>query len=341
METALLSRGWMLALGAALSAVVALAAVRARALTRDGAAAAILVGTLIVGFAGFAGGMLLVAFFIMASSLTRWGAQHKPHPEHGTGRRASQVIANGAVAAAMSVWWGLTGSPLAAAGIAGAIAAASADTLATEVGLLSPSPPRLIITGRPVPPGTSGAVSWLGTVAGVFGAMMIALGGLTFLDVHATGILLAGVLGMAVDSVLGATVEGRAGWLNNDVVNLLGTLTGGLVCAAFITLVPPGANGGTLLLMLPALLSLSLPVTMVWTIRKEGGLGPMWRSLDRPVRAVFVTVVVRYAGFGLLGLALLVAALAEVWLGYLFIAGLVLGVLSSWPFRLLIARWIK
>lgn len=232
MDNGVLSRGVLLMIGAALSTVVALAGVRARALTADGAAAAVFVGTLVVGFGGLGAGVLLAAFFVTSSLLTRWRAERKHHPEHRGGRRASQVLANGAVAAAASVWWGLAPSPSAAAALAGALAAATADAWATEIGTLSPELPRLITTGRPVPSGTSGAVTWRGTVAGIAGAGLIAAGGYAFFDVRPSVLWLAGMLGMTVDSILGATAEGRLRWMNNDAVNFLATLLGAGLCAA-------------------------------------------------------------------------------------------------------------
>ncbi|MGH7673519.1 MAG: DUF92 domain-containing protein, partial [Gemmatimonadales bacterium] len=152
---------------------------------------------------------------------------------------------------------------------AGALAAAAADTWATEIGARSPTPPRLITSGAPVPHGASGGITALGTLGGVAGA--VALAGLALaLQPPAAGpglahpgelaaaVALAGVAGMVVDSLLGATVQGlfecpscgarteqRATvchepvrlirgyrWLDNDAVNLAATLVGASVAAA-------------------------------------------------------------------------------------------------------------
>jgi uncharacterized protein (TIGR00297 family) len=235
METAVLSRGWLLALGAVMSGAVSLAGRRARVLTPDGAAAAVLTGTLVVGFGGIGAGIVLVTFFVSSSLFTRWRAERKHHPEHRHGRRASQVLANGAAAAGASVWWGLTGSPLAAAALAGSLAAATADTWATEIGTLSPEPPRLITTLRQVPAGTSGAVTWRGTIAGILGATLIAGTAWAVLSVRPGPVLIGGVVGMTMDSILGATAE-RSRWMNNDAVNLSATMVGALLAAAVLAL---------------------------------------------------------------------------------------------------------
>lgn len=226
MEDALLSRGLALAVGTLLSLGVASAAWAARLLTRDGVVAAVAVGAVVFGFGGGGPAALLVAFFATASLLTRWRAMHKAHPEHRRGRTGAQVLANGGVAAALSVWYGLAPSPGLATAIAGAIAAANADTWATEVGLLSASPPRLISTWQPVPPGTSGAISAAGTLSGAGGSAAIALFGTLLHLAPWFPVWIAGVAAMLVDSLLGATVEDRHPRVGNDVVNAAATLAG-------------------------------------------------------------------------------------------------------------------
>ncbi|MGH7645707.1 MAG: DUF92 domain-containing protein, partial [Gemmatimonadales bacterium] len=126
---------------------------------------------------------------------------------------------------------------------------------ATEIGAFARRPPRLITTGAPVPAGTSGGITPLGTAGGVAGACALAAAS-AGLAPHgaATAMVVAaaGVAGMLVDSLLGATVQGvfecpacaarsetrAAGchgplrlsrgwpWLDNDAVNLGATLAG-------------------------------------------------------------------------------------------------------------------
>ena len=204
-----------------------------RWLTRRGAVAALAVGLATAWGMGWRGVLLLFAFFLSSSLLTRGGGQQ---------RRARQVVANGGVAAVAA----LAGSWPA---FAGALAAATADTWATEIGSRSRAQPRLITSGAPVPAGTSGGITLLGTLGGVAGAALIGvLAGLG-------AVAVAGAVGMVFDSLLGATLQGkfecpRCGarteqsgtvchepvrvvrgfaWLDNDAVNLAATLAGALV----------------------------------------------------------------------------------------------------------------
>lgn len=115
---------------------------------------------------------------------------------------------------------------------AGAVGAALADTLSSEIGGLYDNP-RLITTLEVVEPGTDGAVTWQGEVVGVAGAAIVAvIAVLTFDGVTATSglaIVAAGVAGMTVDSLLGATIEG---WIcGNQGVNFLATLAAAIVGA--------------------------------------------------------------------------------------------------------------
>ena len=160
--------------------------------------------------------VLLLAFFVLSTLLSR----------RGTARNERQVIANGGIAALAA----LAGNWL---WFAGALAAANADTWATEIGSHSRTPPRLIISGRRVPAGTDGGITVLGTAGGIASAGLVA--GLSYLLGQRSGVAIAvaGIVGMLVDSLLGATVQGKVRWMDNDVVNLAATLTGA-ACAVLI-----------------------------------------------------------------------------------------------------------
>lgn len=181
-------------------------------LTGRGTAAALAVGLATIYGFGWRGMLLLLAFFVSGSLLTsaRGG---------GRQRNERQVLANGGVAALAA----LAGSWVA---FAGSLAAATADTWATEIGRHSRTSPRLITNGTPVPAGTDGGMTAFGTVGGFAGAALMGLLSGKFVIVS-----VAGALGMLLDSLLGATVQGRTRWLDNDTVNVAATLSGAGVAA--------------------------------------------------------------------------------------------------------------
>jgi uncharacterized protein (TIGR00297 family) len=95
-------------------------------------------------------------------------------------------------------------------GFAAALAAVNADTWATELGVLNPTPPRMITNlGKRVEKGTSGGVSFFGTLASLLGAFIIALPAAVFADNWSLLLLIsfAGLAGSLFDSLLGATVQ--------------------------------------------------------------------------------------------------------------------------------------
>ena len=159
---------------------------------------------------------MLLAFFVLSTLLSR----------RGTARNERQVMANGGIAglAALAGNW---------TWFAGALAAANADTWATEIGSHSRTPPRLITNGLRVPAGTDGGMTLLGTTAGIAGAGLIAGVSYLFGQPGTVAIAAAGVVGMLLDSLLGATVQGKVRWVDNDAVNLAATLTGA-ACAGLI-----------------------------------------------------------------------------------------------------------
>ncbi len=230
-------------------------------LTVDGAVAAALVGGAIAHFGGLRWASALLAFFATGTALTYLGRRRKTQPEHrGRGRTAWQVIGTGGVAALISAAWGAGIGPdalreMLPAAFLGSLAAAAADTWSAEVGMLSPHPPRLITTWQFVLAGTSGGVTLAGSLAGVAGAVLVAVIGSGDPRIF-TAAWIAGVLGMFVDSALGATVQARfrrpdgsivedpAGaepirgipWITNPIVNLFGTAAAAVLAAGVVRL---------------------------------------------------------------------------------------------------------
>jgi uncharacterized protein (TIGR00297 family) len=233
------------------AAAVAALAWNLRTLTGGGALAAWVVGTVILAGAGWPAAAALAAFFVSSSFVSRLEPADRRLDPKGSRRDSAQVLANGG-AAALAALVGLARPDLARWLVTASLAAAAADTWATSLGRRSPIAPRHILTGRAVSLGTSGGVTVLGSGAALVGAALVAgtgaaAGGEPMLFPVAA---LVGFLGMALDSALGATLQGRYHcpacdlpsewpvhrcgtrtlhrggfpWLDNDGVNLAATL---------------------------------------------------------------------------------------------------------------------
>lgn len=249
------------------------AAYATRMLAAAGAVGGGLFAASLVGLGGWAWALPGFVFFVLSSglSLLNEGHSHSPHSEAegGGGRQLRQVLANGGVAwLLLSVWAVIPGSTdqlqtACYAGFLGALAAAAADTWATEIGLRLSARPWSLRTWSRVEAGTSGAVSLGGTVGAVLGAASVAgaaalTGGApdSIGSGSAAGIVGAGLAGMVVDSVAGAVLQARyrdpnsgrlverptgmeaslvQGWrrIDNEVVNGLGTAAGALAAVFF------------------------------------------------------------------------------------------------------------
>ena len=206
--------------GLGLAVIISLAAYVAGSLSRSGALAAILLGTAVFGLGGLPWAVLLLGFFISSSLLSRLFRRRKQSVEEkfskGSRRDAAQVAANGGIAGLLVLAQVVfPASPLPWLAAAAGLAAANADTWATELGVLSPHLPRLITTGKLVEKGTSGGITPFGTLAALGGAAFIALLAVLFpparvmLPVVAVFglVTLSGLLGSLIDSLLGATAQ--------------------------------------------------------------------------------------------------------------------------------------
>jgi uncharacterized protein (TIGR00297 family) len=178
----------------------------------------------------------LVTLFVLTWAATRFGRARKQQlgvAEDKRGRNAAQVAANlgaAGLAAAFSLILPLPGSWYSVMVVA-ALAEATADTLASELGEVVGGEPLLVTSFRRVAPGTDGAISLAGTVAGVSGALLVVAVSWATLKLSVgdtTAAAIGAVAGLFVDSLLGATLE-RRGWFNNDAVNFLSTLAAALI----------------------------------------------------------------------------------------------------------------
>jgi uncharacterized protein (TIGR00297 family) len=218
------------------------------ALTRGGAIAAFIVGTLTFAAGTIGTALILLAFFVSSILLSRAGKKRKKKLVDigkGGARDGWQVLANGGVATACIVAWIVLDHGSSASiwfvAFAGAYAAATSDTWGTEIGTLAEKLPRSIVTGKPLATGLSGGVTSAGTAAEVAGAVLIAVltpaalllavpGGTLPIEVHVPAwlaflgdrgaltiywgrlilpVFAGGFGGALADSILGATLQAR------------------------------------------------------------------------------------------------------------------------------------
>jgi len=247
--------------GFVLAALISIIARRARSLTASGAVAATVIGTLALA-ADLSWGLLLIVYFAASAALSHLGKASKERrtasilAKSGP-RDAVQVLANGAMFGAAALGAMLGPDVRWIALVAGSLAASAADTWATEIGTLYGGSPRSILTLRTVPVGTSGGISAIGTIAAVAGALFVAMvvAALGWTWIVVRNVIIGGVAGALVDSLLGATVQSRRRcdacgreteravhdcgtptrhvrgltWLDNDMVNFLSNAAGALV----------------------------------------------------------------------------------------------------------------
>ena len=201
-----------------------------RALDIFGSVVMVIMGIVIIFSAGTNWLILIILFLVLSLLATSYSKKYKRSLGQFEGRRTSKnVISNGVVACFMAAFGGYY-LPF-VGGFIGAIATATADTLASEIGVLHQ--PRLITTLQKVDPGTNGAISFLGTFAGIAGAIVIGVASY-FLGIVSNPLLavfvsvISGTVGCFMDSFLGALFENH-GMLTNEHVNLIATIVGAIV----------------------------------------------------------------------------------------------------------------
>lgn len=211
----------------------AVATVVLKKLDAKAAVAAVVIGFMVWLGEGYTGIAMLATFFIAGTLATSWKMRTKQQTglaeQHRGQRTAAQVIANGGVAALLSLLSFMLREqqPLLLLMVASSLSSAIADTLSSELGNVYGKKFYNIMNFKKDLRGLNGVISFEGTLIGIAGSILIALvytvqAGFT---VDFLWIVIAGTVGNLTDSVLGATLE-RKHILNNDAVNFLNTITG-------------------------------------------------------------------------------------------------------------------
>mgnify|MGYP006278189427 CR=1 FL=1 len=250
---------------------VAILAYRLKALSKSGAAGAIVVGAFIFTIGGIAWLLPLALFFVLSSILSKLGRDRKKEVGKivlkGGQRDISQVYANGGVGLVLALIYHFVPHPLFYIMYLGSLAAANADTWETEIGTFFQQETYNVVDFKKVPPGTSGGISFMGTIGGLAGSAIIAVSGIIISNFDATyfvfiTILVSGILGSILDSYAGALFQAEytcfkcrqktehlkhcnemteltAGfkWINNDMVNFICTLSGSIIVLLIYNLI--------------------------------------------------------------------------------------------------------
>jgi uncharacterized protein (TIGR00297 family) len=172
-------------------------------------------GGLILDWVVFLGGSP-AGFFISSSLLSKAFRRKALVNEKFSGqpRDWEQVLANGGLGVVLVLAYTfMPGRDWIWVAFVGTMAGVNADTWSTEVGILSPVPPRLITTGKVVESGTSGGITLLGSLAAFLGSLLVAVVAAIFFPAsNAPWLILAGSLGGLAgslgDSLMGATLQG-------------------------------------------------------------------------------------------------------------------------------------
>lgn len=239
--------------GFIVSLICALLAYMLKIISLSGMTGGIIFGTIIYGCTGWQGFLIPLSFVAIASMCTKIGYKKKLEmgiaQEEGGKRGAKHALANilaGTLFASAAIIFGAEYRILFLVAMAASFATAAADTTSSEMGQLYGKTPINPITFKRVKPGTEGAISIEGTSLGIIASMIIALVGVSTglfskmpffsnpssagfneINLHAFISIVAGAfIGNMVESYVGA-IGGKK--LNNELLNFMNTLVGGLV----------------------------------------------------------------------------------------------------------------
>jgi uncharacterized protein (TIGR00297 family) len=228
------------------SALLGFAAIAPKKLlTPAGLVHAWILGVLLWGCLGWQGYLIAMAFFLVGSGVTSIGKAQKEAlgiAEKRSGARGPENVwgsaLTGAICAALILLLLLNQSldwisPL-TLGFVASFCTKLSDTCGTEIGKAYGQRTFLITTLQPVPRGTEGAVSLEGTLAGIVGSVVLAAFAWVIGLIGPIGILICAIaafIATTIESLIGATIEGKVPFLTHDVVNILNTLIGAIVAA--------------------------------------------------------------------------------------------------------------
>jgi uncharacterized protein (TIGR00297 family) len=221
-------------------------------LTPAGLANAWLLGVIIWGTLGWQGYTVVMFYFLVGSALTRLGSAQKEAAgiaEKRSGARGPENVWGSALVATVCALGvalnqtsdlGIIPTPVLLLAYVASFSTKLSDTTASEVGKAYGKRTFLITTLKPVSPGTEGAVSLEGTLAGMLASAVIAVVGWGIGLISGLGILysvIAAFIATNLESLIGATLQEKFTWLTNEVVNIINTLIGAVIAGTIFLIV--------------------------------------------------------------------------------------------------------
>jgi uncharacterized protein (TIGR00297 family) len=232
------------------NAVLALVGYITRSVNFSGALGGWFLGAILILGAGWPLYVALLAFFVIGTACTKLGYRKKAEAglaQEGGGRRGfSHAFSNVGVAAICAIAVSRLARTADGAellplfmGIA-SLATAAADTTASEIGQLLGRRTFLPLTLRRVPPGTEGAVSVEGTIAGLAAGFAVAVAGVGAVDRMygelvsfdwriVAAITTSAFAGSYLESIAGSWNRKQARPVPNGVLNFFNTAAGAIL----------------------------------------------------------------------------------------------------------------
>lgn len=234
---------WLIATGLN-SFLIAIAFISPKKLlTPAGYLHAWILGVLVWGTLGWQGYAVVMFYFLVGSAVTRIGMAEKEAAgiaENRSGMRGPENVWGSAsiatICALMTLFLDAFWQPLLILGYVASFSTKLSDTTASEVGKAYGKSTFLITTLKPVPPGTEGAVSLEGTLAGMVASGVIALLSWSIGLINLMGVvwcILAAFIATNLESLIGATLQDKLDWMTNEVVNIINTFIGAVVAICF------------------------------------------------------------------------------------------------------------
>ncbi|ADB57329.1 TIGR00297 family protein [Archaeoglobus profundus] len=225
---------WQIALAFVLSFILSLLALKAKIADESGLMSATLIGLITIVYTDIRYFLVLLTFYVVGSAVTKYRYSLKVErgiaEQAGGARGFANVFSNSLPALFFAMNYGVFRMEAFSVAFTASIATALGDTMASEIGKTADNV-YLITNFKKVKPGESGGISLIGEVSAFLGCFIISLIAFLLGVIDLRGLIVATILGffgVHVDSVLGATLE-RKGFLNNAGVNLLATLSSGLL----------------------------------------------------------------------------------------------------------------